>query len=704
MTDIKKMEFSDETGQVDIEKADGTVVKYNMADVVTASTTSSGEVEFSEIVNPKSVSGLGFEPLRGIEWVELVSTDVVPIASRLADGKIYGQKAGRLYVSLDAARTWAQVGSASLSGGVSPMIILPLASGEALLATNLAVYRTTGWGTSSVIGTLVLTNTDTSQILEWGIDTSDDGQVVVTHYAASDFTKSRYVWYSDDDGRNFRIIRDLTTDGKNDRHIHFAVFDRFGGNRIYIGHHNEDAQSGSGKAIEWTDDKGETWNEVANITITNEAGATRIVQPTTAVSTPRGLILGSDDTWTGLFILPRGRNKIEKLAAGVPQPPSNSVTGFATYSQRDNATGEIYTCWVQSFADNFAYVMASDSVAGAVIYKMPDMYPVSGYGGVGGLPGFVSLAFTASELIVVSRRPSAITPSNNAYWILRANRPARSSRVSSTDGDPLFVEAGSKGTRRGPAVCYASESTGSWTLAIGYGAKAGHPTSCLVIGNNSFATGNRSTLVGNNIITAGANDRVIAIGDDATVSAGGFCVRIGSGGDASGSAISIGYSAVAYAGSVAIGHGAAMPAASADGVVIGRSTTGASYALNIGQATQTMAGGVALGHTASAGNGVAVGYAAKRVSGTETGIVAVGRDSTCSANDTTAVGKSSSAAHSSSVALGAGSVTQRADSISVGARDIESTGPGKGVILQSPDGTKYRITVANGGAISATAV
>ena len=44
MTDIKKMEFSDETGQVDIEKADGTTVKYNMADVVTASTNSSGGV------------------------------------------------------------------------------------------------------------------------------------------------------------------------------------------------------------------------------------------------------------------------------------------------------------------------------------------------------------------------------------------------------------------------------------------------------------------------------------------------------------------------------------------------------------------------------------------------------------------------------------------------------------------------------------
>ena len=48
MTDIKKMEFSDETGQVDIEKADGTTVKYNMADVVTASTSSDGGLEFHQ--------------------------------------------------------------------------------------------------------------------------------------------------------------------------------------------------------------------------------------------------------------------------------------------------------------------------------------------------------------------------------------------------------------------------------------------------------------------------------------------------------------------------------------------------------------------------------------------------------------------------------------------------------------------------------
>ena len=45
VTDIKKMEFSDETGEVNIERSNGTTVKYNMADVVTASTSSSGEIE-----------------------------------------------------------------------------------------------------------------------------------------------------------------------------------------------------------------------------------------------------------------------------------------------------------------------------------------------------------------------------------------------------------------------------------------------------------------------------------------------------------------------------------------------------------------------------------------------------------------------------------------------------------------------------------
>ena len=41
---LKKMEFNDETGKVDIEYDDKTTRSFNLADTVTASTTSSGGV------------------------------------------------------------------------------------------------------------------------------------------------------------------------------------------------------------------------------------------------------------------------------------------------------------------------------------------------------------------------------------------------------------------------------------------------------------------------------------------------------------------------------------------------------------------------------------------------------------------------------------------------------------------------------------
>ena len=41
---LKKMEFNDETGRVDIEYDDNTNRSFNLADTVTATTTSSGGV------------------------------------------------------------------------------------------------------------------------------------------------------------------------------------------------------------------------------------------------------------------------------------------------------------------------------------------------------------------------------------------------------------------------------------------------------------------------------------------------------------------------------------------------------------------------------------------------------------------------------------------------------------------------------------
>lgn len=39
----------------------------------------------------------------------------------------------------------------------------------------------------------------------------------------------------------------------------------------------------------------------------------------------------------------------------------------------------------------------------------------------------------------------------------------------------------------------------------------------------------------------------------------------------------------------------------------------------------------------------------------------------------------------------------------VGPRDVEITHTTKGIVLKSPDGTRYRVTVANGGSLVVTA-
>ena len=56
------------------------------------------------------------------------------------------------------------------------------------------------------------------------------------------------------------------------------------------------------------------------------------------------------------------------------------------------------------------------------------------------------------------------------------------------------------------------------------------------------------------------------------------------------------------------------------------------------------------------------------------------------------------------MAIGKQVTTKRNDAANFGAMEIELEKPGGGLITRSPDGTLYRITVANGGTLSVTAV
>jgi len=54
--------------------------------------------------------------------------------------------------------------------------------------------------------------------------------------------------------------------------------------------------------------------------------------------------------------------------------------------------------------------------------------------------------------------------------------------------------------------------------------------------------------------------------------------------------------------------------------------------------------------------------------------------------------------------LGSNTQTTAANQVMVGGRDIEVTDPTMGVILASPDKKRWRVTVDNGGALSAAVV
>lgn len=119
-------------------------------------------------------------------------------------------------------------------------------------------------------------------------------------------------------------------------------------------------------------------------------------------------------------------------------------------------------------------------------------------------------------------------------------------------------------------------------------------------------------------------------------------------------------------------------------------TWGASVVAN---ATTTGARQTAVGHetgqsgTTQVNDGTAVGYRALY-----------------GADKATALGSGARADHSASVALGSDTTTTAADQVMVGTRDIELTGNAtKGIVMRSPDGTRYRLTIANGGTVAIAA-
>ena len=109
--------------------------------------------------------------------------------------------------------------------------------------------------------------------------------------------------------------------------------------------------------------------------------------------------------------------------------------------------------------------------------------------------------------------------------------------------------------------------------------------------------------------------------------------------------------------------------------------------------------------TTTARNQTSVGMeSGQNVTAQIDGITTVGWRATAGAVNGTALGMMSRADHANSVALGDNTATTADNQVAVGPRDIEISNATKGVVLKSPDGKRWRITVNNSGVLAATAV
>ena len=132
-------------------------------------------------------------------------------------------------------------------------------------------------------------------------------------------------------------------------------------------------------------------------------------------------------------------------------------------------------------------------------------------------------------------------------------------------------------------------------------------------------------------------------------------------------------------------------------------TTGSSNT-GLGRYAQYAPAGVTANATTTGNRQTSIGTeAGQSVSTQLSDITTVGYRATAGADYGTAIGSGANAAHLRSVALGSTTATTASDQVMVGPRDIEISDATRGVILRSPNGTRYRVTVTDAGTLTVSA-
>ena len=114
--------------------------------------------------------------------------------------------------------------------------------------------------------------------------------------------------------------------------------------------------------------------------------------------------------------------------------------------------------------------------------------------------------------------------------------------------------------------------------------------------------------------------------------------------------------------------------------------------------------GLHAGRYLTGSGNVVIGTDAAGGAGSIDETVIIGHNAYAGGGGRVAIGSGASANHSNSVAIGQNTGTTGPAQVSVGPRDVEVTDPAKGVVLVSPNGTRFRITVANDGSLTTVPV
>ena len=231
-------------------------------------------------------------------------------------------------------------------------------------------------------------------------------------------------------------------------------------------------------------------------------------------------------------------------------------------------------------------------------------------------------------------------------------------------------------------------------VVIGYNADIGYSSNeSVVIGSNALASGStpNSVVIGRSAKAYIGNS--VAIGNTSYVTGTGSGVAIGNGARVNGGK------------SIAIGTGNTIRGGATAATIIIGDALGDTYnndTIAIGHNYPTSLD--FRGNSVSLGNaiypserGVYVGNGANHTLGGAKECVAIGEGATTSANQAISLGASSLTTASNSVALGYGVTAAIANTVSI--KELECQTVGGGIILYSPNGTAYKITVSDAGAL-----